>query len=216
MNTIETSLNPIKIFIVDDHAVVRGGTREVLNQQTEFGFCIVGETDSAENLAGLLRLKQPDLLLLDINLPGKNGFEILQMLKPVFPNLKIILFSAYTDIQYVRKAMSLQADGYISKTVAPEELQALILQASKETPVYSADIAAKLHHSRSESIAPSLTAREKEILFQIAQGHTNRLIAQDLALSVKTVDTHVANLIKKLDVNNRSQLTAYVYENQLI
>lgn len=211
---------PIRIFIVDDHAVVRQGTRELLNRNPQF--CVVGECESGEELAELLTLKQPNVLLLDINLPGKNGLQLLSELKPQFPQLKIILFSAHSDLQYIRKAQQLQADGFLSKTIGERELQDAILTAmtgsetSVGSGVFSADILSKLQTATDSSKESLLTAREQEILAQLAQGLTNQGIAKNLCLSVKTVDTHVANLMKKTGVNKRTQLLAYAYDHGLI
>jgi len=207
---------PIKLFLVDDHAVVRQGTREMLNRNPLF--TVVGEAESGEDLAGLLRLKEPDLLLLDINLPGKNGLQLLAEIKPQFPRLKIILFSAYADPQYIRKAQSLNADGFLSKTISEQELQQAILTAiqSNGVPIFSTDIHDKYKSVEANSKESQLTARELEILSHLAQGLSNQGIAKNLCLSVKTVDTHVANLMKKTGVHKRTQLLAYAYENGLV
>ncbi len=207
---------PLKLFLVDDHAVVRQGTREMLNRNPAFN--VVGECDSGEELIGLLKLKKPDLLLLDINLPGKNGLQLLAEIKPLFPNLKIILFSAHIEPQYIRKAQSLKADGFLSKTIGEEELQRAIQEVanSAASPVFSADITARCRESENVNKETQLTAREQEILAQLSQGLTNQGIAKNLCLSVKTVDTHVANLMKKTGVNKRTQLLAYAYEHGLV
>jgi DNA-binding NarL/FixJ family response regulator len=207
----------IRIVLVDDHTVVRQGTRELLNRNPQFD--VVGESESGEELAGLLHLKQPDVLLLDINLPGKNGLQLLSELKPQFPQLKIILFSAHCDMQYIRKAQQLRADGFLSKTIGERELQEAILHACQGhdgTPVFSADLQDKLDTTADTGKDSLLTAREQEILAQLAQGLTNQGIAKNLCLSVKTVDTHVANLMKKTGVNKRTQLLAYAYDHGLI
>jgi DNA-binding NarL/FixJ family response regulator len=205
-----------KLFLVDDHAVVRQGTREILNRNPHFN--VVGECDSGEELVGLLKLKNPDLLLLDINLPGKNGLQLLEEIKPLFPHLKVILFSAHIDPQYIRRAQNLKVDGFLSKTIGEEELQKAIFTVlqNSNSPVFSADIEAQFHKIENQGKENQLTAREHEILAQLSQGLTNQSIAKNLYLSVKTVDTHVANLMKKTGVNKRTQLLAYAYEHGLI
>ncbi len=208
--------HPVRLFLVDDHAVVRQGTREMLNRDPRFE--VVGESGSGEELSGMLRLKSPDVLLLDINLPGQNGLQLLEMLKPEFPQLKIILFSAHGELQYIRRAQALKADGFLTKTVSEADLCQAILAVmeSPATPVYSTDVAEKLQEHEQLDKQQRLTARELEILQQLAQGHTNQTIAKNLCLSVKTVDTHVANLMKKTGVNKRTQLLAYAYEHNLL
>lgn len=167
---------------------------------------------------GLLYLKNPDLLLLDINLPGKNGLQLLTEIQPEFPQLKIVLFSAHSELQYIRKAQSLNAHGFLSKTITEEALQEAILSIMQhpENPVYSADITQKLAESLEHHKETLFTAREQEILLQLSQGLANQDIAKQLCLSVKTVDTHVANLMKKTGIHKRTQLLAYAYEQGLI
>jgi two-component system response regulator DegU len=203
---------PITLVLVDDQGVVRQGTREMLNRSPYF--LVVGEAASGEDLAGLLKLKQPDLLLLDINLPNQNGLQLLEALKPEFPNLKIVLFSAHSDLQYIRKAQSLQVEGFLSKTIDESALQDALKQAFSgvNLPVLSADIAEKLKAANGHSRENQFTAREQEILSQLAQGLSNQAIAKNLCLSVKTVDTHVANLMKKTGLNKRTQLLAHAFE----
>lgn len=207
---------PITLVLVDDHGVVRQGTREMLNKNPLFS--VLGEAVDGTDLIGLIKLKQPDLLLLDINLPGKNGLQVLEEVQPLFPQLKVILFSAHSDLQYIRKAQHLKAAGFLSKTISEDDLQAALLQAVNETSpmVVSADIAAKLEEAAAISRENLFTAREQEILSHLAQGLSNQDIAKNLCLSVKTVDTHVANLMKKTGLNKRTQLLAYAFEQGLV
>jgi DNA-binding NarL/FixJ family response regulator len=143
----------------------------------------------------------------------------LSEIKPQLPDLKIVMFSAHSDIQYIRKALSHGADGYLSKIVSEEELQQAVFQVveqnTEQLPVLSEDVRLRLKDSPEDPL-PGLTAREREILVMVAQGNTNSSIATHLFLSVKTVDSHVAKLIKKLSVSNRSQLTAFAYEQNLL
>ncbi len=216
MSAESISTTPLRIVIVDDHSVVRQGSRDLISTHDELN--VIGEADSGENLLGLLKLKQPDVLLLDINLPGKNGLELLGEIRDAFPDLRILLFSAHNDIQYIRKAIALKADGYISKTVSEDELQRLILLSRDRgnLPIYSEDIALKLLDMKRGESENKLTAREEEILVYVARGKTNKDVAESLIVSVKTIDSHVANLMKKLGVSNRAQLTAYAYEHGLL
>lgn len=207
---------PITLVLVDDHGIVRQGTREILNKSPLFS--VLGETADGQELEGLLKLKQPTLLLLDINLPGKNGLQLLEALKPKFPDLKIVLFSAHTDLQYIRKAQTLKAAGFLSKTIDEDELKTALLQIAEgdEALVLSSDIAQKLSEAAAQGKENQLTAREQEILSHLAQGLSNQEIARNLCLSVKTVDTHIANLMKKTGLNKRTQLLAYAFEQGLV
>ena len=207
---------PIKLFLVDDHAVVRQGTRDMLNRNPLF--TVVGECDSGDDLNGMLKLKQPNLLLLDINLPGKNGLQLLAELQPEFPDLKIVLFSAHSELQYLLKAQSLKAHGFLSKTITEADLQTAILQVIEhpEQAVYSQDIHQRLSAQSSTGKDNPLTAREQEILIQLSQGLSNLDIAKQLCLSVKTVDSHIANVMKKTGIHKRTQLLTYAYEQGLL
>jgi DNA-binding NarL/FixJ family response regulator len=208
-------VSPVRILIVDDHAVVRQGTRNMLTQMPNVE--VLGECANGDELLTFLQREMPELVLLDINLPGKNGLQLLAELKPKFPELKIALFSAHTDAQYIAKARQLQADGFLSKTMTETELQAAILKIMQnEAWVLSSDVAELSEKALNDSQQANLTARELEILAHLGQGLTNQNIAKLLCLSVKTVDTHVANLIKKTGVRNRTQLLAYAYEHQLL
>lgn len=218
--SLKSPAKPFQLVIVDDHAVVRQGTRNMLDQIPEID--VIAECADGDALLELLKSHVPHLLLLDINLPGKNGFQLLAELKPQFPQLKIILFSAHTEMQYLRKAQQLHADGYFSKTMTETELKNALLQVALQPSneavewVVSPDITALLKQSTKQDSETQLTARELEILSHLVQGTTNQAIAKALCLSVKTVDTHVANLIKKTGVRNRTQLLAYAYEHQLL
>lgn len=209
---------PVRVFVVDDHAVVRKGTRDMLENHPEV--TVVGDAESGDGLLDQLLATGPELILLDINLPGKNGLELLSYIKAAFPIFKVILFSAHTDTQYLRRAQQLQADGYLSKTVDQQELIDAILNVCRRGvvgPVFSSDMVEKAQETMENAAnEPKLTPREMEILMLVSKGMTNQAIAKDLFLSVKTVDTHVANLMKKLDMNKRAQLIAYAYEQGLI
>lgn len=204
------------VMIVDDHAVVRQGTRNMLAAHPEID--VVGEAESSERLEGLIRLRAPDVLLLDIHLPDESGLDVLQAMRRAFPALKILMFSAYVEPHYIRRALALQANGYLSKTVSQQALQAAVLGLARGAaePVLCESAARTLSSGDAGAKHAGLTAREHEILLLVAQGLTNRAIADTLVLSVKTVDSHVASLIRKLAAHNRSQLTAYAYEQGLL
>jgi len=210
----ETAIHtPIRIVIVDDHTVVRQGTREMLAKNPDFE--VVADLPSGETLMAEIAKSQPDVILLDINLPGDNGLTLLETIRQTLPDQKVVLFSAHGDVQYLRKGLALKANGYLSKTISDEELHEALyaVMTPSSQPIYSNDVAEKLEKSVLKSPALTLSPREYEILLLVAQGLTNKEIAETLVLAVKTVDSHVARLIKKLGVSNRSQVTAYAYEH---
>ncbi|MEB3287521.1 MAG: response regulator transcription factor [Vampirovibrionales bacterium] len=204
----------LRIVIVDDHQVVREGTRNMLLQHPKIE--VVAELASGEELCEILTLRQPDLLLLDINLPGENGLKLLEKLRPQFPTLCIILFSAYNDLAYLRKAKQLQANGYLSKTIDQGSLHRIVFQALESSAFITSDDLTPLLEKIGTENNGLLTPREQEILAEVAKGKTNLAIAETLCVSVKTVDTHVANLMKKLGVNRRTQLATLALEQGLI
>ena len=203
----------LTMVIVDDHVVVREGTRMLLQAQS--GFLVLGESDSIEGLHELLKRQKPQCVLLDVNLPGNiNGIEALKTLRKDYPHVAFVIFSAYNEPQYVRKALDNGARGFLTKTLEAQELARLLQQVRQNPPepVLSPDVAAMLKSHPVLGSNSLLTAREIEILSLVVEGKTNRLIADELVLSVKTVDTHVANLMKKLSANNRTQLTAFAFQ----
>jgi DNA-binding NarL/FixJ family response regulator len=234
------ALDTITVFLADDHAVVRQGTHEILKQDTRLH--IAGEVGSIDALTACLEkfyamtasplpdkaaksakttegFVSPQVLLLDINLPDGNGLKVLPELKAKFPMLKIILFSAYGDLQYLLQAMNLGADGFLSKLIGEKELcEAIrtVAQGQSKSPILSADLQELLERRQNASQEMRLTAREQEILLHVGQGLTNQEMARQLCLSVKTVDTHLANLMKKVGATNRTQLVAYAYERKLL
>jgi DNA-binding NarL/FixJ family response regulator len=210
----ETSqLHDLSIVIVDDHAVVRQGTRMLLEAQR--GFHILAECPNIEALTCILKQHQPDCVLLDVNLNDKiSGIEALKTLRKDYPEVAFVIFTAYNEPQYVQKALDYGARGFLSKLQDPIEMGALLkkLRQPGSAPILSPDVVAKLALNPVLGMNSLLTAREVEILSLVAEGKTNRAIANELVLSVKTVDSHVANLMKKLNANNRTQLTALAFQ----
>ncbi len=212
----------IQVFLVDDHSVVRQGTRDILNQHDSLN--VIDEADSGASFWQILPLIKPNIILLDINLPDETGLQILEKLKEGsntknYGHFKVIMFSAHTEWQYINRAIKLKADGFISKTVEAKELQNLLIntiQTPESIPTYSQDIADIIQRYAKQETSQKLTGREMEILLELAQGKTNQEISKSLFVAVKTVDTHVGNLIKKLQVKNRTQLISKAYEEGLL
>lgn len=210
------TVKDIKVFLVDDHTVVRQGTRDMLN--AHYRINVVGESASGENLVQEISRLSPDLLLLDINLPDKSGFDLYQELQKDCPDLPVVFFSAHTDLPYILKAGQVGAQGFLSKTIDTIALQEAIIRVidDPDEPIYSADVIEKIQQHKKQAPEKKLTAREFETLLEVARGQTNQEVADKMCVSVKTVDTHVSNLMKKLGLNKRSQLTAYAYEQQYL
>jgi two-component system response regulator NreC len=224
----------LNILVVDDHQVVLKGTQELLMQHPEFN--VIGALTEVDAILPWLADHPTDLILLDIHLLGdqaptiitgnhtgqpyriQNGLDMLACLQKEIPDVWVVMFSAHTEPQYIHKAMAMGARGYLSKTVHTQELYTslLALRQDPSKPVFSAQLEAAMKTAPKSSEEISLTLREKEMLQHIAQGLTNKQIASTLIISVKTVDAHIANVMKKLKVNNRAQLITWAYQNQCL
>jgi len=211
---------PIRVLIADDHAIVRSGLRALLRADPEIE--VVGEAqDGAEtlHLAGTLR---PDMVLLDITMPPENGIKTAQRLKENHPGLSVLFLTMHEDEGLLHEALRTGAAGYVIKRAAePEILQAIHAASQGDIYVHPAMTRALLHQPvttehRRRAPLPGLTRRELDVLCLLAKGNTNRQIASLLALSVRTVENHRANLMGKLGLTSRVELVNYAEENDLL
>ena len=210
---------PIKILIADDHGVLRAGLRALLN--AEEGLEVVGEAaDGPETLRMALE-SEPDMVLLDISMPGPGGIEITRQLKKRLPQTRVLILSAHEDQSLLRQAIQAGAAGYITKRAIESELTNAI-QAAWRGDIY-------VHPTMTRALlkdAPSppspeeescpLTPRETEVLTLLAQGHTNRQAAKILNISVRTVETHRANILDKLQLRGRVALVRYAKQHNML
>ncbi|HEY72831.1 MAG: DNA-binding response regulator [Chloroflexi bacterium] len=209
--------DPISILLADDHGVLRAGLRALLDAEPDLQ--VAGEaTDGSETLrlAGELR---PDVVLLDISMPGPGGIEVTQQLKDTSPDARILILTVHEDEQLLQEAIRAGASGYITKRaikselinaihavwrgdlyVHPAMMRALL---SKDTPPRSSD----------DACVEPLTPRETQVLSLIAQGHTNHQAAKVLCISVRTVESHRANIMGKLGLRGRVELVRYAMEH---
>ncbi|HEU5424149.1 MAG TPA: response regulator transcription factor [Nitrolancea sp.] len=198
-----------RILIVDDHALVRDGTRQLLEKEPELE--VVGEAGRAEEALELARRLQPDLVLLDLALPDLNGIEVARRLREITPQTKVIVLSAYTNETYVRTALEAGAVAYLPKTVRGQEVIEAIAAVRGGQVILHPTVAATLQHAlqRGGSGRPALSAREREILQLAARGASNKAIAEELFLSVRTVESHLSHTLAKLGVASRAEAVAY-------
>ena len=205
----------IRILIVDDHGVLRAGLRALLNSEADLE--VVGEAaDGGEGLKQAARL-QPDVVLLDISMPGMSGIEVTRLLASQFPELRILLLTIHEDTSLLREAILAGASGYILKRAVETELiEAIRAVANGAIYVHPAMTRALLTEQKSPVRRPTeatLTLRERDVLRLLVKGYTNRQIAEELTLSVRTVESHRANLMTKLDLHSRVELVRYAAEN---
>jgi len=202
------SVKTLRVLIAEDHAVVREGTRNILERDP--GIAVVGEAEDGFQAVRLAAELQPDVLVLDLHLPGIGGIEVARRLKTISPQTRILVLSAYDDDDYVFAAMDAGAAGYLLKTAHGNEVTSAIHTVARGEVVLQASIAGKFlaAHGRGRdniSSADPLTDRELEILGLAAHGLRNKEIAQELQLSRRTVEGHFGNIFSKLGVSSRTE-----------
>ena len=207
---------PTKVLLVDDHAVVREGYRLLL--QGESGIRVVGEASNAALACEHARSLAPDVVVMDIALPGVSGIEATRRMLKDQPQLRILMFSMYDAAIYARRALEAGALGYLSKASAPEVLVQAIFAVSRGERYVSPDVATNLARSAEQpgkAEIAALTPREFEVLRLLVQGETVRRISEKLALSEKTVANHQSAIREKLGARNSAQLARLVSQLDL-
>jgi DNA-binding NarL/FixJ family response regulator len=208
----------VRVLVVDDHAVVRTGLRRILDAEQDIE--TVGEAPNAERaLYEALELK-PDVVLLDVVMPGKSGIEAMPSLLKAVPDLKVLVLSMQDDPRYVREAFEAGASGYVLKEAADTEVvDAVRAVAGGERyvhPALGARLIAAESEERKRAASDPLSEREREVLRLLALGHTNQEIAAQLYISVRTAETHRAHIMRKLGLASRAELVRYALDNGMI
>lgn len=208
-----------KIFIVDDHPLLRRGLIQLINQEQELVAC--GEADNAYKAMEAIKGLIPDLAIVDISLQGPNGIELIKDIKTYYPKLPILVLSMHDESLYAERALRAGAKGYIMKQEATEKVIKAIYRILNEGAIYVSDkIVAKMMDKfitaqstqNSNSPLECLTNRELEIFQLIGQGMGTRQIADNLCLSVRTIETHRANIKKKFNLKNALELVRYAIQ----
>ncbi len=209
----------IKILLVEDHAIVREGIKGLISQQEDIK--VVAECADAEETLTVLQTVTPDLILCDINLPDMDGIDLIVQIKKKYPSIKIIILSSHTEEYFVLKALEVNADGYLHKNILKKELVESIKKVCKGEKYFSQAVSQTIinnmfHKKTSSQSITTFTQREKEILKLITEGMSNKAIADKLFISVKTVETHRTNLLKKAEVKNTAELVKFAIINKLV
>ena len=209
----------INVMLVDDHAVLRDGLKNIFAQEEDINF--IEEADSGEQMAKKLRnmTEKPDVIVMDINLPGMDGVEATAYVKKSFKNIKVLVLTMYNHDEYLMKALSKGADGYLLKDSPSEELINAIRSVAKGESILHPSLTKKLfnyHHNQSSRKDKGLTRREKDVLTCLVRGLSNKEIAERLFISDKTVKIHVSKIYKKLNVKSRSQAVINAVQHQLV
>ena len=205
---------PIRIVLADDHAVVRAGLRMLLNG--EDGLEVVAEAGNTEDAARYVRGHHPDVLVLDLNMPGESGLALIPRLRDEAPETKIVVLTMQRDPAFARQALSSGAVGYVIKDAADTELVQAVRFAAVGEHYVNPQLGARLAAAPADARPGDLTDREIEILRLIALGHTNPEIAGRLYLSIRTIETHRSHIHQKLNLTTRADLVRFALEHRLI
>jgi two-component system response regulator NreC len=220
--SVSQQVQQVKVLVAEDHAVVREGIRMILDAQEDFA--VVGEARDGDEAVRLARQLRPDVVVMDISMPRMNGVEATQEIKRLFPDVQVLILTMHEEESYVFQLLRLGAAGYVLKRAAATDLVEAVRAASRgEAFLYPAvarsvvqDYLDRMRSGEGTSRYDGLTDREREILVLIAEGHTNAQIADRLFISVKTVQTHRAHIMEKLDLHDRSLLVRYAVRKGLI
>jgi two-component system, NarL family, response regulator NreC len=208
----------IRVLVVDDHAVVRSGLRRVLEVEEDIE--TVGEAANAERAIFEAMDHKPDVILMDVTMPGQSGVEALPTLLQSVPQTRVLILSMHDDPGYVRAAFEAGASGYVLKEAADSEVVAAVRAVAAGQRYVHPVLGAKLIEAESEerrrAEADPLSEREREILRLLALGHTNQEIAGMLYISVRTAETHRAHIMQKLRLTSRAELVRYALDTGLI
>ncbi|MEI6575608.1 MAG: response regulator transcription factor [Bacteroidota bacterium] len=207
-------MDKLKIIIVDDHQLVRDGIKSLLDGEDRI--IVIGEAGEAHELNSLIVNKLPDIILMDISLPGQSGIEITAFLTEHFPSVRVIILSMYNQEEFVLNALKAGARGYIPKNTTRKEMMEAIHAVSKGEEYLGEQVSRTLLKSlirkknQEPKDKPDITAREIEILKLLAQGLQNQEIADKLFISVRTVESHKNHIMQKLEIKNNIELVKYL------
>jgi len=208
----------IRVLLVDDHAILRAGLRRVLEAEDDIE--VVGEAESAERAVYEGIASAPEVVVMDVVMPGKSGIEAIPGLLQAVPTTTVLVLSMQDDPSYVRQAFSAGASGYVLKEAADTELVTALRQVAAGEryvdPALGARMAAAEAESAARADADPLSDREREVLRLLALGHTNQEIAKMLFISVRTAETHRAHIMQKLRLTTRAELVRYALAQGLL
>ena len=208
----------IKVLIADDHTLVRKGLKQILLDTKDIED--VDEARDGKETINKVGRKKYDLVLLDISLPGRSGIDVLKQLKCSKPELPVLILSMHPEEQYAVRSLRAGASGYLTKESAPDELIKAIRKVANGGKYITSSLAEKLAGEigpdAEKPLHETLSDREYQVMCMIASGKTVKEIAEDLNLSVKTISTHRARILRKMHMDNNAQLTHYAIKHELV
>lgn len=211
----------LSLMLVDDHAILREGLRALIELEPDFK--VVGEAASVDEAIAMATRLQPDVVLTDIGMPGRSGLALVRELRAVCPSVRVVLLTAHASEEYIRAGLDCSADGYVLKDSGHAELMTAIRTVAKGQQFLCKAVAGRVlasYLSREERSAQdplsTITGRERQVLTRIASGQSNKAVARELNLSVKTVEKHRANLMRKLELHNAAGIARFALNHHLI
>ena len=208
-------MNAIRVMLIDDHEMVRLGLKSYLNLQPDVE--VVAEAgDGEEGLIKALEVK-PDVVVMDLVMPKMTGVEATLALLKEWPQAQIVILTSYLDNEKIYPVLEAGARGYMLKTSSADEILSAIRKVARGEYAIETEVEKKVeHHKRYPDLHEDLTAREREILTLLAKGYDNQRIADESFISLKTVKTHVSNILSKLEVSDRTQAVVYAFQHGLV
>ena len=209
----------VKVMLVDDHALMREGIRQLL--EFDGSVKVIEEACNGEECIEKIEKSKPDVLLLDINMPKKNGIEVLEEIKRKKINVKVLILTVHNEVEYLLKAVDIGVDGYLLKDSESVELKKAINAVMDGENYIQPNLIPALNNRLvardiDKDKIDSLTKRELEVLTQVASGMFNKEIAISLNISERTVKNHISNIFKKIDVSDRTQAAVFAIKNDII
>ena len=218
-------MEKFKLMLVDDHQVVRDGIKSLINNMESFS--VIGEAGDETELLTKLKLQVPDILIMDISLPGKSGIDITRELKKEYPHIKVLILSMYTNEDFIFNAVKAGARGYLPKNTSKKELNNALIEISRGGEYFSEPIsniilksyikqAQGSESSTEEEKTESLSGRETEVLKLFAEGKSNKAIAESLCISIRTVESHKNHIMQKLHLKSTVDLIKFAIRKKIV
>ena len=214
--------NRWKVFLVDDHQIVRDGIRSLIEDAKDI--FIIGEAGDGDEMLSMLDTAQPDIILLDISLPGRNGIELIPEIKEQYPQIKILILSMYNADDYIFNAVRAGANGYLPKNSSKDELLDAVRQICEGNDYFGEEVHKIIVNSyismakddKSPEKKQQLSVRELEILKLFAEGYSNKQIADKLFISVRTVESHKNHIMQKFGFKSTVEMVKYAIKNKIV
>jgi DNA-binding NarL/FixJ family response regulator len=210
-------MGKIKLILADDHPLIREGFKSLLGKNEAFE--IVGEANTGKELIALVPITDPDIILVDITMPQMTGFEAIELLRKTYSHLKFMVLTMHEEREYVLKALKSGANGYVLKTIERPELERaihIVYNGGRYFSPFVMNILAESVVKENGSNQSEITPREKEVLELVADGQSTKQIADKLNISIRTVESHRINMLKKFDVNNTAELIKRAIELKVL